>query len=546
MPHPTIPTQGLGISPGKYGRGDKTAGWQRPSMSMNLESPVGDDAPTPSSPSREARRSSPYSVWNLIIRPRRVEYHLLELGPKEFLAGSQECERRDFDFRTSRGYLLKCSHYVPCGESAQGMPVVIYLHGNAGSRVEAVDLAIPLLQQGMSLVSYDSCGCGLSEGDYLSLGWHESADLLELVQFLRQEAAPQRAVHPTPKVGPVALWGRSMGAATAILSASKMTCLVAMVVDSPFASLRKLAYEVAERQAIQQVVGFQPPGWVVEVALLVVRSRIQALADFDIEEVAPEQFAAECRIPAFYIHAAYDTFLLEHHVRQVYEAHGCEKKYFAQVDGTHNSCRDEKTLKAAMTFFRLAFHDQLGADCRHEVEEVLPRQTLPLRWPISPTSPICPNSPTSPTWPLPPPAPLAPLAQLFSSGDSPGGSSCPPGDEGIPQAPHRMDKDVRPSSIVTRRIVARPPPPHLDGDVVPSEHQETSSGFKQPPLQPCWTVPSPTSAAGKPRWPRRWTDNFADEEAATGVADLGVPTFKVSFETPPSPARSCSSPLLSI
>jgi len=57
---------------------------------------------------------------------------------------------------------------------------VIYLHGNSSGRPEAlpiVDLMIPL---GLSVVTFDFAGCGMSEGEYISLGWYERDDL-ELV-----------------------------------------------------------------------------------------------------------------------------------------------------------------------------------------------------------------------------------------------------------------------------------------------------------------------------------------------------------------------------
>ena len=60
------------------------------------------------------------------------------------------------------------------------IPCVIYLHGNSSGRPETlqiVDLMIPL---GVSVFTFDFSGCGMSEGEYISLGWHERDDL-ELV-----------------------------------------------------------------------------------------------------------------------------------------------------------------------------------------------------------------------------------------------------------------------------------------------------------------------------------------------------------------------------
>ena len=74
---------------------------------------------------------------------------------------------------------MQCSHFEPA-ENKEKIPCVIYLHGNCSGRPEAlpiVDLMIPL---GVSVFTFDFAGCGMSEGEYISLGWHERDDL-ELV-----------------------------------------------------------------------------------------------------------------------------------------------------------------------------------------------------------------------------------------------------------------------------------------------------------------------------------------------------------------------------
>lgn len=37
----------------------------------------------------------------------------------------------------------------------------------------------------MSLVTFDFVGCGLSDGFYVSLGWYEHLDLIELINDLK-------------------------------------------------------------------------------------------------------------------------------------------------------------------------------------------------------------------------------------------------------------------------------------------------------------------------------------------------------------------------
>ena len=86
---------------------------------------------------------------------------------------------------------------------------------------------------------FDFAGSGLSDGRYISLGYHEVDDVATVLKFL------QRNLHENLKI---VLWGRSMGAVTGnhpIYLALRYLALnknpkniIASVFDSPFHSLR--------------------------------------------------------------------------------------------------------------------------------------------------------------------------------------------------------------------------------------------------------------------------------------------------------------------
>ena len=63
----------------------------------------------------------------------------------------------------------------------------------------------------MHFCCFDFSGCGISDGEYISLGIHESDDLEAVIKFLRNSG----------KVSDIGLWGRSMGAVTALLYGAK-------------------------------------------------------------------------------------------------------------------------------------------------------------------------------------------------------------------------------------------------------------------------------------------------------------------------------------
>ena len=109
--------------------------------------------------------------------------------------------------------MLRCSHFQPAESTDEQdvldvqklrpkkdpFPCVIYCHGNAGSRVDALPLLPILLPHGVSVCSFDFSGAGQSEGQYLSLGYFEREDLRTVVEFLKS----------SQRVSRIGLWGHS-------------------------------------------------------------------------------------------------------------------------------------------------------------------------------------------------------------------------------------------------------------------------------------------------------------------------------------------------
>ena len=150
------------------------------------------------------------------------------------------------------------------------MPCVIYLHGNSSSRVEALEAAPFLLPSNMTLFCFDFAGCGLSEGEYISLGWWEREDLNLIVEYLRKER----------RVSTIGLWGRSMGAVTSLLHGDRDPSIGGMVLDSPFSNMKTLVSELAKQYT-------KIPSMLVSGALQLIRSTIKSKANFDIMNLSP-------------------------------------------------------------------------------------------------------------------------------------------------------------------------------------------------------------------------------------------------------------------
>lgn len=133
------------------------------------------------------------------------------------------------------------------------------------------------------MFSFDFAGCGLSEGEYISLGYYEKDDLETVINHLRESG----------KVSTIGLWGRSMGAVTALLHGHRDPSIAGMVLDSPFSDLKDLAFELAKKHT-------KIPGFVLSGAMKLVRSTIKKKAQFDIYDLTPIKHVENCFIPALF------------------------------------------------------------------------------------------------------------------------------------------------------------------------------------------------------------------------------------------------------
>ena len=89
------------------------------------------------------------------------------------------------------------------------IPCVVYLHSQGGSRLEGKFLIDRCMENRICLCLFDFQGCGVSSGDFVSLGLYEQHQVERVINNITEKY----------RIGTVGLWGRSMGAATSILFA---------------------------------------------------------------------------------------------------------------------------------------------------------------------------------------------------------------------------------------------------------------------------------------------------------------------------------------
>lgn len=154
----------------------------------------------------------------------------------------------DVTFRTDDGLRL-AGWLIPAARETRA--TVILLHGFSGHRLPELAAFVPWLQREYHVLQFDFRGHGASEGSPVTLGAAERHDVAAAVRFCEERG-----------LGPIALYGVSMGASVAILSAPDLP-VVAVVADAPYADvhhpiasrLRELGYPLATLAARGIVAG---------------------------------------------------------------------------------------------------------------------------------------------------------------------------------------------------------------------------------------------------------------------------------------------------
>jgi fermentation-respiration switch protein FrsA (DUF1100 family) len=212
------------------------------------------------------------------------------------------------------------------------------MHGNSSARVEVIPQLSYLLSLGVAVFSFDFAGSGKSDGSHVSLGYYEREDLSCIVAHLRA----------TNVVSTIALWGRSMGAATALMFGDRDPSIACMIVDSPFADLTQLCEEMVEKGREQGIV---VPNFVVSVAIKMIQGTVKKQAGFNIKSISPIAHADKCFIPALFVAGEHDDFIKKHHSEQIYEKYAGDKNLII-VEGDHNSPRPKFLFDSASIFLQ--------------------------------------------------------------------------------------------------------------------------------------------------------------------------------------------------
>lgn len=206
---------------------------------------------------------------------------------------------------------------------------VIYLHGNASSQLEGRFLIPNFCPRGVLVCCFDFAGCGRSDGDFWTLGFHEKDD----VELLMNE------LHVSFNVNRFFLWGRSMGAGTSVMVRSPW--LKGIIVDSGYSNVPEL---------LKFIGGSKVPGCLLPGGLWVFCRMIKNIAGFDPRKLKPVEWALEGHVPAVFGHSRGDMFVPYDQGRELFDAYECPDKHWMDLLGGHNARRSDQWIRKCIEF----------------------------------------------------------------------------------------------------------------------------------------------------------------------------------------------------
>lgn len=278
-----------------------------------------------------------------LIRPRRKNYDISSM-PITFSYAGKDFIRCPCSYENKRHQqIIGSMYYLADRPVSPGDVCVIYLHGNASSQLEGRFLIPNLCPNGIAVFCFDFAGCGLSDGSYISLGYYESFDTKFLMNSLLIQFGFSKFI----------LWGRSMGAATALLV--RHPNLAACISDSAYISIEEMVNIVAKKSDI--------PGIIRPFANWFLKESVDSCALFDYTSVNVLEAIKKIQVPIVIGHAENDEIVPFSHSQMLYQACPNVMKLFMKLPGGHNSQRPAEWIRLCVMFII----DQFGLEHPEQV-----------------------------------------------------------------------------------------------------------------------------------------------------------------------------------
>ena len=202
--------------------------------------------------------------------------------------------------------------FVPCEPATVA---VVLLHGNGGSRRQMIARARLFHDAGFAVLLYDARGHGLSDGDKISAGWFETADLLGTFDFLREK-----------NFSKFGCLGASQGGATILLAAERLPPEVRwIIIESTYPTIR----DALDRRFRKDI---HLPGWLAGVLFM---PFAEVRLGIDIDAIAPISHIQNLHCPIFILGGSNDQHTLRQSTQAIFDAANEPKELWLVPGAAH-------------------------------------------------------------------------------------------------------------------------------------------------------------------------------------------------------------------
>lgn len=210
--------------------------------------------------------------------------------------------------------------FVPAPGSGVA-PALAVVHGWGGNSETMLPLAVPLHRAGYALLFFDARSHGRSDLDNFSSMPRFAEDLENAVDWLKSQ----------PGVDParVGVAGHSVGAAAALLTASRRSDLAAVVSIAAFAHPET----VMRRLLAAWHIPYIPFGWYV-------LRYVQHVIGYRFDDIAPLNTIGNVRCPVLLIHGSEDAIVPVAEAQALYASCQGRANKLLVVKGSHDSYED--------------------------------------------------------------------------------------------------------------------------------------------------------------------------------------------------------------